>query len=104
MGKRLTKSRNNVVLTGTLGGIAEYINIDPTIVRLIYAFITFVGIGSPVLLYIILAMIIPKGDKRNSNYGHSNPYYQNNDYRKNTQKTTPRKEAEKVNDDDWSDF
>ena len=38
MQKRLQKSRTNVVLTGTLAGIAEYFGIDPTIVRVIYVF------------------------------------------------------------------
>lgn len=101
--KKLTKSTNNIVLTGTLGGIAEYVNIDPTIVRILYVFISMVGVGSPVLLYIVMALIIPKG-RRTENYegGHRNRYYTNNDYYKKT--SQPRKEAEKVEDDDWGDF
>ncbi len=54
--KKLTKSRNNVVLTGTLAGIAEYFTIDPTIVRIIYVFITLTGIGAPVFLYIVMVL------------------------------------------------
>jgi phage shock protein PspC (stress-responsive transcriptional regulator) len=38
---RKHKSRTNVVLTGTLAGIAEYFGIDPTIVRVIYVFLSF---------------------------------------------------------------
>ena len=45
MKKRLTKSKDNVVLTGSLAGIAEYFNIDPTIVRIFYVAISFMGFG-----------------------------------------------------------
>lgn len=103
--KRLTKSRTNVILTGTLGGIGEYIGIDPTIIRVIYVIFSIFLIGSPVLLYILLALVIPSGKKHDRatdyRYGHENPYYQNNQYRQDKPK---RKEAEKINDDDWSDF
>ena len=45
MNKRLTKSTNNVVITGTLGGLAEYLGIDPTIIRVIYVFLSLVTAG-----------------------------------------------------------
>ncbi len=101
MKKRLTKSKDNVVLTGSLAGIAEYFNIDPTIVRIFYVAISFMGFGSPVLVYILLAIFIPAADTRSSDHGQNNKYYRNNDYRKSDR---PRKEAEKVDEDDWSDF
>lgn len=100
MQKRLTKSRSNVVLTGTLAGIAEYFGIDPTIVRVIYVFLCLSG--APLLLYPILAVLIPAGPKTNS-YGHNNPYYGRNTSQKKP-KTKERKHAEPVDDDDWSDF
>ncbi len=102
MQKRLTKSRSNVVLTGTLAGIAEYFGIDPTIVRVLYVFLSLGLIGAPVLLYILLALLIPAGPKTNS-YGHNNPYYGRNTSQKKP-KTKERKHAEPVDDDDWSDF
>ncbi|WP_122645292.1 PspC domain-containing protein [Enterococcus mediterraneensis] len=101
MRKKLTKSTDNVVLTGTLGGIAEYLGIDPTIVRVVYVFLSFVLLASPVILYIVLAVIIPSGRPSNRPYGHNNQYYQSNNYKKGTKS---RKEAEKIDDDDWSDF
>lgn len=105
MKRRLTKSPNNVVLTGTLAGIAEWLGIDPTIVRVIYVVASFIFIGSPIVLYILLAVLIPSVRVRNNGYGHQNPYNRNtrnaNPYA-NEQKQ--RKQAEKVNDDDWSDF
>jgi Putative stress-responsive transcriptional regulator len=103
MKKRLSKSRNNRVITGTLAGISEYFGIDPTIVRIIYVFLSFTLIGSPVLLYILLAILIPQDRTTQRTYGHNNPYYRNNGYKQNNQER-PRKEAEKVEEEDWSDF
>ncbi|MGX7131509.1 MULTISPECIES: PspC domain-containing protein [Enterococcus] len=103
MRKKLTKSTDNIVLTGTLGGIAEYLGIDPTIVRVIYVFLSFVLLASPVILYIVLAVIIPSGRSGSGSYGRQNQYYQKNNYRKD-QKQKTRKEAEKIDDNDWSDF
>ena len=56
--KRLYKSRNDRVLAGVCGGIAEFFGIDPTLVRLAWAVMIFFG-GSGLLLYIICALIIP---------------------------------------------
>ncbi|EMS74685.1 hypothetical protein H318_12769 [Enterococcus durans IPLA 655] len=101
MKKKLTKSNNNIVLTGILAGIAEYLGIDPTVVRVIYVILSLVAFGSPIILYILLALIIPSARKNRTSYGHDNQYYENNNYREQTKK---RKEAEKVDDDEWSDF
>lgn len=46
------------MLCGVCGGIAEYFNIDPTIVRLIFVFLGISG-GSGILFYIIAAIVIP---------------------------------------------
>ena len=57
--KRLYKSKENRMLDGVCGGIAEYFNIDPTIVRLAWAIFSLAG-GSGVLAYIIALIIIPE--------------------------------------------
>lgn len=57
-GKRLTKSKNKM-LCGVCGGIAEYFNIDPTVVRLIVVFLALAGVGSGLLAYIVAAIIMP---------------------------------------------
>lgn len=105
MGKKLTKSRNNIVLTGTLAGIAEYFNIDPTLVRIIYVIFSIPLVGSPIFLYILLALIVPsanKGYRNSSSYdSYRHPYESQTDY---YQSKRPRKEAKKVKEDDWSDF
>ena len=54
--KKLYKS-NDRKLCGVCGGIAEYFNIDPTVVRLIWVVFTLLG-GSGVLAYIIAAVIM----------------------------------------------
>ena len=59
--KKLYKSSVNRMLCGVCGGIAgiaEYFNIDPTLVRLVWVIITLMG-GAGILAYIIAAIIIP---------------------------------------------
>lgn len=60
--KRLTRSRTDSMVAGVCGGIAEYFNLDPTLVRAGYLIFTFLTAGSPILLYIILTVIIPEED------------------------------------------
>ena len=57
--RRLTRSRNDRMLAGVCGGIANHMNVDPTIVRLIFVLATFLGLAG-VLAYLIAWIIIPK--------------------------------------------
>lgn len=57
MQKKLYRVNDGKVIAGVCGGIAEYFNIDPTVVRLIWALIGLTGGG--VLAYIIAALVIP---------------------------------------------
>ena len=57
--KRLYKSSTNRVLCGVCGGIGEYFNIDPTVIRLIFVLFVF-GVGSGLLAYIVAAIIMPE--------------------------------------------
>jgi len=59
MSARLKKSKTDRMIAGVCGGIAEYLGWDPTIVRIIFVISTFLGYGSPVLLYFILALVMP---------------------------------------------
>ena len=56
--KRLYKSRNNKMICGVCAGIADYFNIDPSIVRVLWAVLALTG----VLAYIACAIILPEGD------------------------------------------
>lgn len=62
MKKRLYKSDTNKMLCGVCGGIAEYFDIDPTLVRL--ALIVFCALGgSGLIAYIIAAIVIPRNPR-----------------------------------------
>ena len=58
-GKRLYRSRENAMLAGVCGGIGEYFDIDPTLVRLAWVILGFCG-GMGLWAYIIAAIIIPQ--------------------------------------------
>lgn len=55
--KRLYRSSTNKMLCGVCAGIADYINIDPTVVRLLWVIFGFFGAG--IIAYIVAAVIIP---------------------------------------------
>jgi len=57
--KRLYRSRADRRIAGVCGGIADYLAVDPTIVRIIWALFAIAG-GPGLVLYIILAAIIPE--------------------------------------------
>ena len=57
--KRLYRSRKKVMLGGVCGGLAEYLDIDPVIVRLGVVLLLFAG-GAGLLIYILAWIIIPK--------------------------------------------
>lgn len=57
--KRLFKSKTNRVIFGVCGGLGEYFNIDPTLIRLIMA-ILICGAGTGLLAYIIAAIVMPE--------------------------------------------
>ncbi|OAA31028.1 hypothetical protein AT15_08620 [Kosmotoga arenicorallina S304] len=57
--KKLYKSRKNKVIDGVCGGLAEYLEIDATVVRLLWALTTFIW-GAGILLYILAMIIVPR--------------------------------------------
>ncbi|MBQ7648714.1 MAG: PspC domain-containing protein [Paludibacteraceae bacterium] len=60
--KKLTRSANKI-LAGVCGGIAEYFDVDPTLVRVCYAALSIFTTGFPgVLLYIIMMLLMPRSD------------------------------------------
>ena len=62
MQKRLYKIDEGKMLAGVCGGIAEYFDIDPTIIRLAWVLFSVMG-GSGILAYIIADIIIPRKPK-----------------------------------------
>ena len=55
---RLTLDKTNKKVLGVCAGLANWAGIDAMIIRLIFAVATVVGFGSPVLIYILLAIIL----------------------------------------------
>jgi phage shock protein C len=55
---RLVLDKGNKKILGVCAGLANWANIDPMIVRVIFAVATLVGFGSPILIYIVLAMVL----------------------------------------------
>jgi len=58
MDKKLYRNTSNKMIAGVCSGLAEYINIDPTIIRLIWALVGLSGAG--IVAYLIAALIIPE--------------------------------------------
>jgi phage shock protein C len=61
--KKLTRSANKV-LAGVCGGIANYFDVDPTLVRILYVALSFFSAAFPgILLYIIMLLLMPEANK-----------------------------------------
>lgn len=58
MEKKLYRSTTNKTIAGVCAGLAEYLNIDPTIVRVIWALVGLTGGG--LIAYLVCALIIPE--------------------------------------------
>ena len=58
MEKRLTRSRRDKKIFGVCGGLANYFEIDPTIIRLAWVLFTLAG-GCGLIAYIIAALVMP---------------------------------------------
>lgn len=58
MKKRLYKSSRNKKILGVCAGIAEYLGVDPVLIRLLWIIFAFV-VGSGIIVYIIAAIIMP---------------------------------------------
>ncbi len=66
MQKKLYRSRNDKVISGVCGGLADYFGIDSSLVRIAWVLITFLG-GAGIIAYIICSFIFPEG----SSFGSS---------------------------------
>ena len=59
MNKRLEKSSYDRKLDGVCAGVGHYLDIDPTVIRLLWVLFSLAG-GSGILLYIIAAILMPR--------------------------------------------
>jgi phage shock protein C len=76
MTKRLYRSNKDIMISGVCGGIAEYFNIDPTIVRIVTILLTVASFSGLVIAYIIGMIIIPK---RPTHHEYETEFYESED-------------------------
>lgn len=63
--KRLYRSKKDRMLCGVCGGIAEYFNVDPTLIRILWVILSLLGVVFPgILAYIICCIIIPENPEQ----------------------------------------
>ncbi len=60
MQKRLFRSRTNRILGGVAGGLGEYFDVDPALVRFIFLILLFVTSGFMVIVYLLSLVVIPE--------------------------------------------
>ena len=58
--KKLYRSKKERMIGGVCGGIGEFLEIDPTVVRVIWAFATILSVGIGIIAYILAWIIIPE--------------------------------------------
>jgi phage shock protein PspC (stress-responsive transcriptional regulator) len=59
--KTLTRSKSNRMIAGVCAGLGDYLNIDPTIVRLLFVLGFFTFNGAMLIVYLIMAIVTPEG-------------------------------------------
>jgi phage shock protein C len=58
--RRLTRSARHKMIAGVCGGLAEYFDLDPTVVRVAYVLISIISVAFPgILAYIVLMFVMP---------------------------------------------
>ena len=60
MSGKLVRRDSDTNLTGVCSALGRYFGIDPTVIRILFVLATVFAIGSPILIYIILSIVIPK--------------------------------------------
>ncbi len=58
--KELKRSRTNRMIAGVCGGIGEYLDIDPNVIRLIWVVLTVLTSGAGILIYLLAWLIMPE--------------------------------------------
>jgi phage shock protein C len=62
MARRLYRSETEKMVGGVCGGLGEVLDVDPTIIRVVFVLLAFLG-GHGILLYLILWLIMPRQDQ-----------------------------------------
>ncbi|MGE5496942.1 MAG: PspC domain-containing protein [Syntrophothermus sp.] len=64
-GRKLYRSSSNRMIAGVCAGLGEYLNIDPTLVRIIWVILTFGSFGIGIFIYILFALLVPLDNEVN---------------------------------------
>jgi phage shock protein PspC (stress-responsive transcriptional regulator) len=64
--KRLYRSRKERILGGICGGLGEHLDVDPTIIRLVWVVVTLLSLGTGILVYGIAWIIVPESPDESS--------------------------------------
>ncbi len=107
---KLTRSRDDVIVSGVLAGLGEYFHVDPTLIRVGVAILIFFSPFPVIPLYIIGAVLIPKApEKKDSPFNQTTSKKRKTFNKRDFTESQPQEEspASKVDDiteEDWSDF
>ena len=66
--KKLCKIEKEGKVSGVCAGLARYFNIDVTVIRLLWLMAVIFAVGSPVLVYIIMAIVLPNYNPDDADY------------------------------------
>jgi phage shock protein PspC (stress-responsive transcriptional regulator) len=58
--KNLTRSKSNRMVAGVCAGLGDYLNIDPTVIRLLFVLGFFTFNGAMLIVYLIMAIVTPE--------------------------------------------
>ena len=104
--KKLYKSRKNKMIGGVCGGLAEYLNMDPTIVRIIAGILCLVkGLG--ILVYLIMCIVMPYNDEDFSDDDTENLKSANIDpdeEKKSSKKSNSEKDSKLHSDEEFDSY
>lgn len=64
MAKKLYRSRNDRIISGVCGGLGQYLDTDPTLLRIAAALLAIWSFGTAILVYLALAIIVPLAPER----------------------------------------
>jgi phage shock protein PspC (stress-responsive transcriptional regulator) len=60
--KRLYRSKKDRILGGVCAGLGEHLDVDPTVIRLIWAVVSVLSVGTGIIIYILAWIIIPEDE------------------------------------------
>lgn len=77
MDKRLFRNEQDKVIAGVSSGVAEYMEVDVTIIRLLFVLSTIFLVGTGVLVYLIMWIVVPANNNPAANFSKFNDFFKN---------------------------